>query len=191
VRQSIDEQTLIAELRSGNKAAFRQFITAYERLVAQLVFRMIPNEADRDDVCQEIFIKAWEYLPSFRQDCKLSTWLARIAYNHCLNFLEKKRIPLYEDMTVESTIDDVVGDETTPSEVLDERDRSHRLHSEIDNLPVLMGTVLTLYHFCEMQYDEISRLMQLPEGTVKSHLFRARQALKNSLLAKYDERDLW
>ncbi len=187
----MDEQQLLTELRSGNKAAFRQFITAYERLVSQLVFRMIPNEADRDDVCQEIFIKAWEYLPSFRQDCKLSTWLARIAYNHCLNFLEKKRIPLYEDMTVESTIDDVVGETTAPSEVLDDRDRSHRLHSEIDNLPVLMGTVLTLYHFCEMQYDEISRLMQLPEGTVKSHLFRARQALKNNLLAKYNERDLW
>lgn len=186
----MEEQTLIAEIRAGKRTAFREFIRSYERLVAQIVFRMVPNQDDREDLSQEIFIKAWEYLPSFRQDCKLSTWIARIAYNHCLNFLEKKRIPLYEDVTENGTIDDVMGGALNPSEVTDNNDISRRLNMEIDNLPVLMGTVLTLYHFCEMQYDEIAKLMQLPVGTVKSHLFRARQALKERLSAKYDVSEL-
>ena len=147
--------------------------------------------ADRQDVCQDVFVKAYRNLQGFNFEAKLSTWLARIAYNTALNHLEKRRVDLFDDVSAEHL---QIEDAPAPGRMLDQTvevsDSARRVRAEIDRLPVLYGTILALYHLEDMSYREIGDIMQLPEGTVKSYLFRARKMLKERLVATYGEEDL-
>lgn len=176
---------------AGDPNAFKQLVKNHERLVGQVVFRMIPNDSDREDVCQDIFIKVYRNLSGFRFDAKLSTWIARIAYTTCLNFLEKKKLPLYEDSSPEGkTIDDCRGDSVDPERWAGSRQASVNVCEEIDQLPVIYGTILSLFHLQDMSYAEISSILNLPDGTVKSYLFRARKMLKERLQVRYSLEEL-
>jgi RNA polymerase sigma-70 factor (ECF subfamily) len=152
---------------------------------------MVSNPADREDICQEVFMKTYRNLAGFRFESKLSTWIARVAYNTCINHLEKKREVLLEEFRPDlETLDELAGDAGRPDEAAEETDVSLRLRAEIESLPVAYRTVLTLYHLQEMTYREIGDIMGLPEGTVKSHLFRARKHLRERLLSIYRREDL-
>jgi RNA polymerase sigma-70 factor (ECF subfamily) len=186
------EQTLVEDILGGNRGAFRALVQQYERLVRQIVGRLVGNDADREDVAQDVFVKVYEHLGEFRGECKLSSWIGRIAYNTALNHVQKKRPELYEDRWPgERTVDSECSGGSGPDEDSEYRDLSRRLHEEIDRLPLHYGIVLTLFHLCDMRYEEIAEVIQLPVGTVKSHLFRGRQALKEQLLAHYDMEELW
>lgn len=189
--KTIDNQSLVKQILAGDQQAFRTFIETYQRLVAHIVFRMIPKCADHKDLCQDIFIKAYQHLASFQFESKLSTWLGRIAYNTCINFLEKKRVQLWGDLSEENdSLDQFIGTEIAPDTFTEERDISNRLLQEIEKLPLPYRTILTLYHLEEMSYQEIGEIMQLPEGTVKSYLFRARKKLKDKLMVEYQQEAL-
>jgi RNA polymerase sigma-70 factor (ECF subfamily) len=148
---------------------------------------MIANNADREDLCQEIFFKVYRSLPSFRLECKISTWIGRIAYNTCINHLQKMRTPLYED---HKSISNIATEAQQPDIFIEEKDISTRVQTEINKMDVRYRTILTLYHLNEMSYSEIGEIMNLPEGTVKSYLFRARRQLKERLMSKYREEEL-
>ena len=182
---------LVDAVLAGNKSAYRELITRHRRLVEVIVARMVANEEDRRDLAQEIFVKVYERLDQFQRTAKFSTWISRVAINTCLNHIEKRRVPLYEDeVTNETTVDDCQLDTESPHEFAEDRNLAVRLSEEIDRLPVLQGTILSLYHLQEMSYTEISGLMKLPEGTVKSYLHRARNLLKRRLSDKYAPEDL-
>ena len=149
-----------------------------------IVFRMIPDAADREDVCQDVFMKVYQNLASFRSDSKLSTWIAAIAYNRCVDCLSKRRISPATDCYDEAVME-IADDALTPDGQLESADLSNRLQNEIEKLPVPFRTIITLYHLEEMSYTEIGAVMSLPEGTVKSYLFRARKLLKERLAAKH------
>jgi len=184
--ETTDTKRLITRIVSGDQHAFQTLIEKYQRLVSHIVFRMIPNASDGKDICQDVFMKVYQNIGNFRHESKLSTWIATIAHNTCLNYLQKKKIPLFEDHTSnEITIDDVSGDQIFPDMVTESRDLSRRLHREIQELDVKYRTILTLYHLDEMSYAEIGKVMNLPPGTVKSYLFRARKQLKDRLLMQY------
>ncbi len=186
-----DNHLEIERILTGDHKAFEAFVKRYQRLVSHIVFRMIPNDEDRRDICQDVFIKIHQSLGSFRHESKLSTWIGRVAYNRCLNYLEKKKVPLYEDLCREGeTVDSVIGSAIRPDEYAEDQDRSARLRHEIAGLPAQFRTIVTLYHLDEMTYPEIGDIMKLPEGTVKSYLFRARKLLKEKLLAKYQLEEL-
>lgn len=173
---------LIESILRGETAGFARIVEAHKRLVTQIVFRMIPSEADREDICQDVFVKVFQNLSQFRYESKLSTWIARVAYNTCLNFIEKKRPVLYDDIgTQQSGLDDRASENQSPAEWVDARRQAARLSEEIDKLPTLYGLVLSLYHLQEMTYAEIGAILKLPDGTVKSYLFRARKMLRDSL----------
>jgi len=187
------EKHLVQSVLKGNRDAFRDLISAYERLVAHIVFRMVRNEVDREDICQEVFVKVYQNLSRFNFKSKLSTWIGRIAYNTTLNYLEKKRVPLYHDLggssrgeekRKKSPDSDVafMSDEVGPEDQLLENEIHRNLHEQISRLPVLFRTVITLYHLEHMSYIDIADIMNLPVGTVKSYLFRARKRLKEQLL---------
>lgn len=185
------DQALVQDILSGNRDAFRVFMSQYKSLVAHVVCRMVHNETDRQDLCQDVFIKAYRNLGGFNFEAKLSTWLARIAYNTALNHLEKRRVGLYDDVSAEHRqLEEIAAGGRSVDEYAMVSDSALRVRIEIDRLPVLYGTILALYHLEEMTYREISEIMQLPEGTVKSYLFRARRMLKDRLSAAYDEEDL-
>ncbi|MFZ5979623.1 MAG: RNA polymerase sigma factor [Candidatus Zixiibacteriota bacterium] len=187
----MDDKQLINSILSGNQEAYRIFIKKYVRLVNHVVFKMIANETDREDVCQDVFIKAYQNLKNFKFESKISTWIARIAYNTCINYLEKRQIPLYEDVRSEQeTLEDHPGNIITPDDFTVDRNLAYKLCQEIDELPVNYGLILSLYHLQEMSYLEIAKILGMPEGTVKSYLFRARKMLKDRLTRSFCLEDL-
>jgi len=191
MRQTCD-RTLVNRVLSGNGNAFRELVTDYQRLVAHVVFRMVRNESDREDLCQEILVRVYQNLSGFEFKSKLSTWIARIAFNTCSNYLDKKKCPLYDDITPEDrSIEDVETYELGPEDFAISSDIADRVHEEIAELPVTYRTILTLYHLDEMTYREIGEITGLPDGTVKSYLFRARRLLRELLLKKYSVEELW
>ena len=186
-----EEKRLVKDILEGNREAYRLFIQKYNRLVNHVIFKMISGEADREDISQEVFVKAYRNLPNFKFDSKISTWLARITYNTCLNYLEKKQIPLYQDVVAgEADIEENPGYELNPDQFTVSRNLAVKLCREIDELPVSYGLILSLYHLQEMTYREISEILSMPEGTVKSYLFRARKLLKDRLEKRFCLEDL-
>jgi RNA polymerase sigma-70 factor (ECF subfamily) len=183
----MDDKQLVKKIISGDTRAFREFVDLHKRLVAHVVFRMVNNPADREDLCQDVFVKAYQNVQGFHFQSKLSTWLARIAYNTCVNYLEKKKLPLLDDTSSDDkTIEDVVSSTDDPYTVLEESDTRSFIQRHINALPVLYRTVITLYHLEDMKYSEIAEVMKMPEGTVKSYLFRARSMLKDSKSLRED-----
>ncbi|MCB0291377.1 MAG: sigma-70 family RNA polymerase sigma factor, partial [Calditrichaeota bacterium] len=175
----------------------------YQRLVCHVVFRMVHNEEDREEICQDVFVKVYQNLSKFEQKSKLSTWIGRIAYNTCINYLKKKKVPLYEDLAPAesgesgssqnkgSYLDRVPGGAKLADETVSDKEMYKFLHEEIAQLPVQYRAILTLYHMDDLSYQEIGEIMSLPDGTVKSYLFRARKLLKERIIEKYPAEELW
>jgi len=194
------DKNLVTSVLGGNTRAFGVIIQNTEKLVAQIVFKMVSHTEDRRDLAQEIYLKAFKNLPHFRFEAKLSTWIARIAYNTCLSHLEKKKLVLPgmegdadraggEDLEgLASKAVGVMGIETEKR--LFQKELSGILREEINELPPVYRTLITLFHQEELSYEEIYLITGLPEGTVKSYLFRARKTLKVNLLAKYKKEAL-
>ena len=195
----IDERALVERILNGNREAFLAFIDRYERLVQHVVFRMVDDDRDREELCQDVFLRAHRYLDGFRFESKLSTWLARIARNTCLNHLEKKEMPLYADeapapegttpdaRAARNRVPDPNEDAAAPAE---DRQRRALVRDGIRALAEHYRTALTLYHLEGMSVSQISTVMDNPEGTVKSHLYRGRKKLKDWLLDRYQREEI-
>lgn len=187
----IADSELVERVLGGEKRAFRLIIHQNKRLVCHVIYRMVKNEQDKEDLIQEVFLRVYQNLGRFEQKAKLSTWIARIAFNTTLNYLEKKRVPLYEDMCGEGESIETCPDRLpSPDDTVESRQSSVSLSVEIDKLPIHYGLILSLYHLQEMSYREISEVMRLPDGTVKSYLFRARKMLKERLTTRYTREEL-
>lgn len=185
------EQAIVAQIVSGSKQAFETFVDEYRNLVLHVIRRLVPNETDRQDVAQEVFVKAYRNIGGFKFQSKLSTWVARIAHNTAINYLEKKKAELYDDISAEhETIEDYAESAATPEQAATVNDMAARVRIEIDRLPVIYGTILALYHLEEMSYKDMADILQLPEGTVKSYLFRGRKMLRERLAAAYTTEEL-
>ena len=176
------DRLLVEKVLSGNTKTFSIIIANTERLVAQIVRKMILNDEEQKDLAQDIYLKAFQNLSTFRFQSKLSTWIGRIAYHTCCNHLEKKRIPL-------SAIDAIdeykqPGTDNIEKDIFS-KELSAIVKNEINKLPPLYKTLITLYHVEGLHNDEISQITDLPEGTIKSYLYRARNMLKKSIERNY------
>ncbi len=178
------DQQLVKKILRGDSQAFGAIIKNTERLVAQIVFKMINNAEDRKDITQDIYLKAYKNLSGFRFDAKLSTWIAQIAYNACLSHLDKKTFLLPGDPAAFDKPLDL------PEWIMPAKERSGIIQSAIAKLPPVFKTLITLYHNEDLSYGEIQQITSLPEGTIKSYLFRARKALKEDLLLHYKKEEL-
>jgi RNA polymerase sigma-70 factor, ECF subfamily len=186
-----DPRVLVSRILDGDSAAFRQLVDDYQRLVSHIVFRLISDRQDREDICQDVFVKVYQNLGRFRFESKLSTWIGQIAFNTGISYLEKKKLPAVEETTAdyEKPVDGF--ESPRPDTLAETRDIAEHVRGEIDKLPSHYRVVLTLYHLDGISYAEIADIMNLPEGTVKSHLFRGRKMLKDRLTAKYRVEELW
>ncbi|MBL7852304.1 MAG: sigma-70 family RNA polymerase sigma factor [Cyclobacteriaceae bacterium] len=180
-----DDQSLVSGVIRGEESALRALIRKHERLVAHMVGRLVKEEADRQELCQDVFLKVYEKLPEFGFQSKLSTWIATIAYRHAINHLRKHRM-VFEDLPDDERWTDRFINHENPGEQLEAKDEEEQVFKFIDMLPAQYKAILTLYHVDSMSYAEISEIMNMPEGTVKSYLFRARTMLKEKL-NKYTE----
>jgi len=187
-----EEKILIEKIIAGETDTFRSFVDEYKNLVMHIVFRMVGSKNVGEDLCQDVFLKVYDKLNNFRFQSKVSTWVAKIAYNRCINYLEKKHVPLFDDFVADdASIEDFGSHISSPDDTAESKDLQQRVREEIQKLPVKFKTILTLYHLDELNYAEIGEVMQLPEGTVKSHLFRARKHLKEQLIKKYQKEELY
>jgi len=187
----MDTKLQIERILAGDRVAFKTLVEDYQRLVSHIVFRMVSVKEDREDICQDVFLRIYQNLGDFRSESKLSTWISRIAYNACLNHLEKRKlVPLEELSLPEQSVESFLEKSRRPDEITGEKEMGMLLENEISRMPVNFRTILTLYHLDEMSYAQIAEVMGMPEGTVKSYLFRARKLLKERLKAKYQPEDL-
>lgn len=186
IDQSSTEKKIIKKILKGDHESFEVIIESYKKLVYHIVFRMIYNDADREDICQDVFIKVYQNLSTFQFRSKFSTWISRIAYNTCLNHLAKRSPQLMDDIIKsETNWDDMLKSDISPLKIVEKRDQKYRLEKEIAKLPIRYRTLLSLYHLDGLTYQEIGDVMDLPEGTIKSYLFRARKYLKSLLQENY------
>ena len=187
------DKLLVDRVLRGDTRAFGIIINNTEALVAQIVFKFIPVAEDRKDLVQDVYLKVFHSLPGFKFKSKLSTWIAQITYNACLSWVEKKKLVLTGNLHIED--DDPESGETmtfiSDSEYrLSQKELSGILQKEIEQLPPTYQTLVILFHQESMSYDELAQITGLPEGTVKSSLYRARKMLKENLMLKYQKEAL-
>jgi RNA polymerase sigma factor (sigma-70 family) len=191
---NIPDKHLVDRVLDGDKQAFAVIIQQTEALVAQMVFKMIPRAEDRKDLVQDIYLKVYKNLSGFRYQSKLSTWIGQITYNACISYLRSKQLllPGYgtpEDNDEIRGANEAVSDDEADSRIF-QKQRVAMVQQAMEKLSPIHHTLITLYHQEEMSYQEISAITSLPEGTVKSYLFRARKSLRENLLLNYKKEEL-
>lgn len=194
------EFDLVHKILKGDINRFETLINDYQRLVAHIVFRMTGTSEGLEELCHEIFIKVYQNLERFNFNAKLSTWIARIAHNHCINHLRKRKVELIDDRAAHdddnaNLLDKIstgaYSESSIPDQELEQKELTGYIQKEIQQLPENYRTILTLYHVDEMSYKDISEILDLPEGTVKSYLFRARKQLKEKLVMRTRGEEVW
>ena len=191
MKSGLDEKSLVKSVLSKDRTSFEMLINQYKGLVIHIVMPLIKNEADREDICQDVFLKVYENLHTFLFKSKLSTWIGNIAFNTAINFNRKRRSVLISGALVSSINDEnkvvdyesLIADDTSPADILlIKKEDKLLLEREIEKLSAIQKTILLLFHQDELKIDEISAVLEMPVNTVKSHLFRARTNLKDALL---------
>lgn len=180
--RDIDQQ-LVERVQRGDKAAFDLLVVKYQRKIFRLLSRLIRDTAEIEDVAQEAFVKAYRALPNFRGDSAFYTWLYRIAINTAKNYLvsQGRRAPTSTQADVEDaeTFDDgdYLRDLNTPDSMLVTKQVGEAVNRAIDKLPEDLRTAIVLRELEGLSYEEIAESMQCPIGTVRSRIFRAREAI--------------
>ena len=184
---SAEEKALIERCKRGDLAAFNDLVRKYEKQVYNFAYRLTGNYDDANDVAQDAFLRVFNAIGSFRGDASFSTWLFRITTNVFLD--ERKRAKAHPQASLdeylelgESSVTRQIEDPSpTPEAVLEESERAQILSNAVSDLPEYQRAMVTLYHGQQKSYEEIAEIMDLPIGTVKSRLNRARLALKEKL----------
>jgi len=175
------DDKLVKRAKKGDSRAFDLLVLKYQGRVAQLVARYLNNAAEVEDVTQEAFIKAYRALPNFRGDSAFYTWLYRIAANAAKNHLVALGRRPTSDMALDdSEVFDVPGrlkDHESPDEVIMGQQLEMLISRTIEELPVELRAALTLREFEGLSYEEIADVLECPIGTVRSRIFRAREAI--------------
>ena len=184
--REIDRQ-LVARAQSGDKLAFGLLVEKYQRKLARLLSRFIRDQAEVEDVTQEAFIKAYRALPAFRGDSAFYTWLYRIGINTAKNYLMAmgRRAPTSTEVEAEEAEGFDEGEQlrdiNTPESLLLSNEIAATVNSTIEQLPEELRTAIQMREIEGMSYEDIAKAMNCPIGTVRSRIFRAREAIAGQL----------
>ncbi len=185
-RRRKEDRALIQAALNGDEKAYETLLSKYKNLVYTIMIKMVRNPQEAEDLTQEAFMKAFNSLASFNEEFAFSTWLMKIATNNCIDFLRKKKLrtysihePIqYKDEKVEI---DIADTEPSPEKSLLQEERKKVLENAIKELPERYRYVIILRHKEEKSYEEIAEILNLPLGTVKAQIFRAREMLNKKL----------
>ncbi|MGX2039555.1 RNA polymerase sigma factor RpoE [Methylocaldum sp. MU1018] len=183
--EQLDEE-LVRRVQRGDKTAFDILVRKYQYKIAQLINRYIKDPHEALDVAQESFIKAYRALPSFRGESAFYTWLYRIAINTAKNHIAMRaRRPSEDEIEIEEAeqFESAVRlkDQETPEGVVLSEELAQVIQFALDELPEELRTAISLREFDGLSYDEIAQVMNCPVGTVRSRIFRAREAIDKKL----------
>ena len=181
-----DDAALVVASKKGDQDAFALLVQRHQHRIFNLVFRILQQYDEANEVTQDTFLAAWQGLPTFRGDAQFSTWLYRIAYNCSQKQLEVRRRDraLQEAIQAEQTMQATQPVETMTENVvaaIDAHDRQVFVREQLSTLPTKYRLVLVLRHLQEKTYEEMAEILSMPIGTIKTHLFRARNMLKERL----------
>lgn len=175
---------LVVKALEGDQRAFTILMTAYRAQVFRLMLRMVPNRDDADDLTVEAFSKAFIRLNQYRSEFAFSTWLFKIATNNCIDFLRRKRHQKTLSIDApqpgaegKSRPIDVQSEGLDPEQEVMKLQRAVEMHRLVESLPPKYRQLVELRYFDERSYEEIAQYLDLPLGTVKAHLFRARELM--------------
>jgi RNA polymerase sigma factor (sigma-70 family) len=179
----MDDITLIQKIKDGDPSALTALVEDNKNLVWHIIISIIGHTSNSEDIFQEVFLQVYKGVRNFRADSRLSTWIGSITHHVCVDYIRKKKketgIPFdgvdYPEISGVSTEADW--------KQVDREDLNKLIMSAVGKLPSDYRTVITLYHFDECSYREISEMTGMPEGTVKSYISRGRNLLRERLIA--------
>ena len=185
--RALYDLTLIEAALNGQAKAYEELLARYRNAVYYTVFRMVRHAEEADDLTSETFAKAFQNLPRYSPDYAFSTWLFRIATNHSIDFLRRKRLQTISLQAMTAANDDaevgwtISSTDPTPQEALIRQQRTEAARHVVEQLPAKYARLVRLRYFDELSYAEVATELHLPIGTVKAQLFEAR-ALLHALL---------
>lgn len=183
------DSELISKAKSGDQNALEELLSKYKVAVYNLIYRMVKDKQESEDLTQETFIKTFKSLPSFNEEYAFSTWIFKIATNNCIDFFRKRKLKTYSlDKPIQYKTSEIQQDHPDPNLNAEKNilahERSEIIKQAIDSLPKKYFEAIELRHRQEKSYEEISELLGLPLGTVKARIFRAREMLNKALKNK-------
>jgi RNA polymerase sigma-70 factor (ECF subfamily) len=184
-----EDYQIIQQALKGDNRAYRKLMAKYHDAIFNFISRMVHDREQVEDLTQEAFIKAFQSLKSFNDEFAFSTWLYKIATNNCIDYIRRRKLQMYSiDKPIEAKDSDYTFELPDDSyeadrEVMTEQ-RAELLRNAIDQLPEKYRLVILMRHTEEKSYEEIARKLKLPIGTVKAHIFRARELLYKQLRHK-------
>jgi len=185
IESRAEDSDAVKKCLNGDNFYFRVLEKKYKKLIASLIRRMIKDEEDVLDLTQETFIKAYNALDTFQEGYSFSSWIYRIASNNCIDFLRKKRFQTVSlDQPLFDSDDDVEDVTSRPDNNYLAEERREIINKAIEELPDSYKEIIKLRHEDDLDYTEIANELNMPIGTVKAHLFRARKLLLHSLKSK-------
>ncbi len=166
-----DELKLIQDFNNGNEQAYNQLVLRYKEKVYWIVRRMIPDHDDADDITQNVFIKAYQSLRSFKGDSSFYTWIYRIAINLSLNEIRRKKFR--KTFSIDEEIHQISTQDDQPIEVMLKEEQTQLIKSAIDQLPEKQKKVFLLRYYEELPYEEIAKILHTSVGGLKANYFHA------------------
>ncbi|MEM6264900.1 MAG: sigma-70 family RNA polymerase sigma factor [Bacteroidota bacterium] len=186
-RNTKEDRVLVAAAKRGEPQAFETLLKKYRKSVYYMLLKMVKNADDAEDLTQEAFAKAFNSIEKFDSKYAFSTWLFRIATNNCIDFIRKKRV---QTVSIDTPVEgddgssmrfDVRDTNEDPNQAMLKKQRKQYLALAVKNLPEKYRTLVQLRYFQELSYEEVANELQIPLGTVKAQLFRARELLSQEL----------
>ncbi len=186
----LDDRELATLAAKGREPAFRELLSRYERPVFSLIFRMVRDRTLAEDLAQEAFIRAFNAIGSYKSSYKFSNWIFKIANNHTIDYLRKRKLDTISihgsphassPDQIEQTRLVVESHDESPQQYVENKELGSQIEEAIGQLRPEYRSVILLRHVEGYAYDEIADMMDLPLGTVKTYLHRARHELKNHL----------
>ena len=175
----LTDYELIGECLAGKQEAFSELITRYKKLIYSVVYNMINDKQEINDISQEVFIRIYKALDRYNPEFKFSTWSVKIASNYCLDVLRKRKVDFVpiEEMT------DIASNTATPEASYISKERKLLIRKVVLELPDKYRIPIVLYHQNGLSYEEMSEILNEPMSIIKNRLYRARLILRERLIA--------
>jgi len=177
-----DERIILEEIQRGDTRKYAILVDRYKNRGLALALRMLKNREEAEEILQDAFVRAFRGLNEFRRDSTFGTWFYRILYNLCVSKVRQPVHPVDSTLPLDDLLVQDTADENVDVLSIDDRDLFRLIESQLEELPEAYMVAVTLFYLQERTYAEISELMALPIGTVKTNLHRARLLLRKNIL---------